>query len=548
MNPGPLGARIPGSRPGLRGFFVCLSAASLLFLKTWGELFPLTDMRLIRGIVPRPEALVALWGLILLLSCSALWVHSRIRSQRFGVLASLGAAALVLAAMTPSMARILVHLRAGSHPPLLLRGPGLAGWAGAGLVLAAGAVLAGCLRPRGLQQALAALFLVLSPFPFLATFTILKGMPGAVPRADMNLPIPASLPHRPVKAIVLIFDEWDFEYAFPARPGYLHLPNIDRFAGEYGQYTHCWPTAGETYRSLPALATGQIFSEATPGPGLQVRLQMAETGAWTTWSQQDDLFTSVAKLGWSTRMIQWLHVPSASFLERRPGLSIFHGGVYLDWKAADDAYLTLNGSLRRILTSFNGIASDYARMAHPSDSSRAIRAKIEFTNAMVADLYGTLATQRTDLVWAHLPMPHSPAIWDARHHRVLDHQTPGVSNLDNMELADQVLGEVRRILESQGTWDGALVILTSDHWQRKDSGDHLPPNPGKYERDEGLRVPLLVKWPRQHTSWTVDDPVCTRSIRRMVETAALGQSPGQAFRMDPPPAGLRTLLLKERPL
>lgn len=547
MSPAGKAPGIPEPKAGLRAFFICVSASSLLFLKTWGELFPLTDMRLIRGIVPRPVALVALWGLILLLSCSALWIQSRIRSQQLRLIAGLAAAVLVLVAMAPSMARILIHLRAGSHPPVLLRGPGLAGLAGAGCLLAAAAVLACFLRPRSLLNVLSTLFLVLSPFPFLATFTILKGMPGAVPRADMNLPIPASLPQRPLKAMVLIFDEWDYEYAFPARPCYLHLPNIDRFAGEYGQYTHCWPTAGETYRSIPALATGRIFSEATPGPGLQVRLQPVGTGDWTTWTQQDDLFTSAARMGWSTRMIQWLHVPSAAFLERRPGLSIFHGGVYLDWKAADDAYLTLPGTLGRILTSFNGIASDYARMAHPSDSSRAIRAKSEFTKAMLGDLYGTLTARRTDLVWAHLPLPHSPAIWDARHQRMLEHPAPGVSNLDNMELADQVLGEVRRILEAQGTWDGALVVLTSDHWQRKDSGDHLPPNPGKYERDDGLRVPLLVKWPRQRTAWTVDKPVCTRSIRRMVETAAAGQYPEKAFEMDPPPAGLRTLLLKDRP-
>src|SRR5206468_1541723 len=61
--------------------------------------------------------------------------------------------------------------------------------------------------------------------------------------------------------------------------------------------------------------------------------------------------------------------------------------------------------------------------------------------------------------------------------------------LGALELVDLTLGEIRRSMEKQGTWDETTVLLTSDHQLRSFRPD------GK---TSGPRVPYLLKLAGQH--------------------------------------------------
>jgi arylsulfatase A-like enzyme len=99
------------------------------------------------------------------------------------------------------------------------------------------------------------------------------------------------------------------------------------------------------------------------------------------------------------------------------------------------------------------------------------------------------------LVLVHLPVPHPIGIYDRARH---DFKTAGESSyLDNLELADRALGELRLAMESAGLWDSSTVVVSGDHWWRaevwsrldsvtNEEAEVMPATPDH-------RVPFLVK-------------------------------------------------------
>jgi len=71
-----------------------------------------------------------------------------------------------------------------------------------------------------------------------------------------------------------------------------------------------------------------------------------------------------------------------------------------------------------------------------------------------------------DLILVHWPVPHPPGIYDrSKDDFALDE---GSSYLDNLELMDRTLGEIRRAMEGSSSWENTTVLITGDHWWRTD--------------------------------------------------------------------------------
>src|SRR5581483_3526333 len=108
---------------------------------------------------------------------------------------------------------------------------------------------------------------------------------------------------------------------------------------------------------------------------------------------------------------------------------------------------------------------------------------------------------KLNMVYIHLPVPHLPAIWDSRRQAL----TTGESSyLENLELADAVLGRIRRELEATGQWDQTTVLVSADHpfrpmWSDWHANEFADPQiqaltQGKWHPF----VPFLLKLPNQH--------------------------------------------------
>lgn len=505
---------------GLGKAWLCLSVASLLFMNAWVELFPGTYDQYLQDYQPSFHALWALWLNTLALATCLYLAHSLAsRSRRFPSLAILGGL-LVLAALVDPTRRLItqfspvfesVVVRRGMETkPLLL------------LIVTLGTSVGWLIlrKPNFCHRGLRLLFSILSPLPLFLTVAVIKGIPLESPRL---VPPLAATSARWPKAVVMIFDEWDYEYTFVQRPKQIHLPEVDRFCKEYTTFTHCLPPAGVTIQSIASLITGAWWRTALPQPGGDLALKPLQESKPVLWSQTPDLFSTLAASGWRSHMIQWWHVFGAEYLNNRPGLTVSHYEAYPTWHEPREAYATFKGSLVRQWTLIWRSYRAFSRVLTPLDL---IPARIATIHQMRSELLQSIRPGDNDLVWAHLPYPHAPAVIRAETQTFLTAPDPKVSNLENMVLIDRTVGEVRRRMETAGIWDEALVILTSDHGQRQGTGDHLVPPSGRYTVETGLRVPLLIKFPGQREPFQYDSPTCNLALRHILEARAAGKLAG----------------------
>jgi hypothetical protein len=123
-----------------------------------------------------------------------------------------------------------------------------------------------------------------------------------------------------------------------------------------------------------------------------------------------------------------------------------------------------------------------------------------------------------DLVFLHISSPHLPGIC----RDVLATGCPDNEYLGNLMVADMVVAELRRRLETAGLWEQTALIVSADHPFR-----HSQDVDGKADP----RVPYLVHLPGQHSQWTYDAPLETIVSRDLTLSLLDGelQSPGQVI-------------------
>jgi len=72
--------------------------------------------------------------------------------------------------------------------------------------------------------------------------------------------------------------------------------------------------------------------------------------------------------------------------------------------------------------------------------------------------------------------------------------TPSVAGYDaELQYVDQEIGRLREVLERDGLWDKALVVLLADHGESL--GDHGETSHGYFIYQSTMHVPLIVHWP-----------------------------------------------------
>jgi arylsulfatase A-like enzyme len=99
--------------------------------------------------------------------------------------------------------------------------------------------------------------------------------------------------------------------------------------------------------------------------------------------------------------------------------------------------------------------------------------------------------------------------------------------LDNLELADETLGEVRHAMETAGVWDDSIVLITGDHGFRPFIWKNLVDWDAEDSQAGALvtrnRVPFLVKMPRQVDAITYDDHFNTILVRDLFTAMMNGE-------------------------
>ena len=464
------------------------SASTLLLLNRWQALLPASDVRYYGPWTPTLASVGALIVLHLLVSLACLvtvrtiWPHI----QRFPLLR--------MASLLAAMFLLLSPLRqpAAYWVPMLNRGVAQARLGRAGLWALSLLVLLGCIGavlkwPRRVERFLGNTLLILTPLPLVLLLKILPTL-GGVPSPLQITELPdGPAPFR--QLYLLIFDEWDYGWTFAHRPEKLTLPNLDALVKVSFQAERAYPPTAETATSIPSLLTGILFKEATIDSKQNFLVKAMDSGEWVAQSDLNDLPREASRRNQRTLLLGCLHSYAAEYQHERPLLDLYRLPLFADWKFTADSH----GSVFRSLGLFARLAlMDVQGVRARVQSKYQRQALRDFESRLLAEI----RSPQHDLVIAHLPVPHAPALEGG------DPRFPG--QLANLPILDAFVGRLRRQLELAGRWNRTTLIITSDHWQRDMTAISLPRRPPPFAApDMRRRIPFVI--------WMPDHPRGERS-------------------------------------
>jgi arylsulfatase A-like enzyme len=122
------------------------------------------------------------------------------------------------------------------------------------------------------------------------------------------------------------------------------------------------------------------------------------------------------------------------------------------------------------------------------------------------DVLARSADPSFDFVYAHLPVPHWPVVFDRRTGTWTTQ--PSADYFSSLALADRTLGEIHAALDRPGLWDDANVIVLGDHG--------LIERPASQAEVERRRVPFLVKLAGQRERVDLDVEFDTTIVHDLV--------------------------------
>jgi hypothetical protein len=234
------------------------------------------------------------------------------------------------------------------------------------------------------------------------------------------------------------------------------------------------------------------------------------------------VFTDAQKAGWRTAVVGWYN-PYCGYL----------GG------AVDDCYWMnldrLDGPQAQDASYWSNVWSPLERVAEqigqPSQADQklcaySIRQRRKTYTDLQEHAEAVLKTDQADLIFVHLPVPHSPNIWDRMRGGFA--RQCGSSYLDNLALADAELGRIVAILESSPRWKDTTLIVQGDHswrtylWQGQPAWTAEDAQASRSGFDP--RPAVIIHHPGQTTGELVQTPWSVINVHSLVEEALRGST------------------------
>jgi hypothetical protein len=471
----------------LRDFLIALSLANLCFLRIWNELFN-GKLTYYAQVSPTHHLLGVVLNVLLL--ALVFWTGAQLARRS-------GRPALVRVARWVFLLVVLANLRVFYLVSLLW---GRWGWvAGAlSLLLLAAALYVLARWEVWEARALAVLLLVFSPF---VAVTFYQDVALAVRVSRMSFtdqPPAASLPAQPgaTRVVWVIFDELDQRLVFDQRPASVHLPEFDRLRAQSLSAEHAFAPARMTEMAMPALISGRLISKAEPRGVSELMVTYGDSAPPLPWSRQPSVFSSARALGFNTALVGWYH-PYCRVLGASLNSCAWFDGPLL--RGALQRQASLAEAMQQqaanvfiTMLGLNRLGMD-PRLVNRAEREEEVRDYLAILTAGQRQA----ADPALGLVLVHLPVPHPIGIYDRARH---EFKVTGESSyLDNLELADRALGELRQAMESAGVWDSSTVVISGDHWWRAEVWSRLD---SVTEEEAAVapatpdhRVPFVVKLP-----------------------------------------------------
>lgn len=469
----------------LKDSVLAFSMANLLFLGVWFDL--LDSTRYVREALPQPIEYLSAVVLVTLVGLVLLMVRRWSRRIAHPGLQRVMEGAFALALLFPLN---VMRLQFTALKVTLLQGR-------MNQILMVLAVLCGLallfLRRRFVVSVAAWVVLIVSPLtPILFAQAIWRWVQGP-PTPAMSQPLASTRDgdKQPATRVLwMVFDEMDEGQVFVSRPASVRLPEMDRLRAQSVYAANAFPPAGWTAMSLPALLGGRLVRDAQPLSQSELMITYQGSQTPVPWSKESNIFAAAHAAGFSSGMVGWFHSYCRVL------------GASLTVCSRPDGMLPLSGAQldEVMLRQLEQLVPETPVTNYPARRRRRrLYAKI------LDEALNLVRNRHLSLVLIHWPIPHNVGIYD----RSSGRRVLAGSYLDNLELADHTLGEIRKEMEKLGTWDSTHVVVTSDHWWRPTVQNQLPgwltEEGAAFRKPIDHRVPFLLKMAGQKEGRTIEE-------------------------------------------
>jgi hypothetical protein len=281
------------------------------------------------------------------------------------------------------------------------------------------------------------------------------------------------------RVVWLLFDELDYDMVFARRPRTLDLPEFDRLRNESVFATQATPPGTNTQEAMTSLIIGQRLLQVQPETATEISALLWGSRKRISSRTESSVFGRLRASGHDAYVVGWalpycqLWADQLSGCEQEP---VFTDVVGRGRSFAESLY-------------------DQAQAISPLNRRRLA---IDAYRNIMAATRRRLATARTGLVFVHLPVPHHPPIFDRARESFSQTIFANYDGyLGNLRLADETLGEIRRLLEAEGTWEQTHVLVMADHPWREIMRTRDP---------RSMRVPYLLKLAGRQSSRIIATP------------------------------------------
>ena len=371
-------------------------------------------------------------------------------------------------------------------------------------------------------------FAAFAVFSAVQLLWVMHWKPGPYERHAVWNPVSAPDAVHPARQhpllVWVVFDELSYDQVFEHRAHDLALPHFDALREMSTTFTNVQPVGYKTVKIIPSLLTGRTIDDYRFRFNNSFVVHYEGEHGWQPVAGRDTVFGDAHNAGWRTAAVGWYN-PYCT--------------IYGD--ALDDCYFMnldrIDGLMSQRDTFVKNMWSPLEQMVReiraPAKADRRgcnydVKQRLSTDLDLQSHWVELLKTDQADFVFLHLSVPHSPNVWS----RMNDAYTQlcDSSYLDNLALADRVLGQMMEMLQSSPRWKDTTMIVEGDHGWRIDLWDWLPswtqeddaasrgvfdPRPAVLIHQAGQTAPQTVTtlWPLENVHGVVEQVIHGQAVQ-----------------------------------
>jgi hypothetical protein len=327
-------------------------------------------------------------------------------------------------------------------------------------------------------------------------------------------------PRQHPRLVWVLFDELSYDQLFEHRAHDIQLSNFDRLRAESTLYTETQPIGNHTVTIVPSLIAGKVVDDYRFRWNNRLDLHFTGERGWHTASGANSIFGEAQQAGWRTAAVGWYNpycTVYASAIDDCYWMNWdkIEGPMAQDKTLAHNVWIALNEVERNAVS-----PSRAAHFVCNYDVSQRLRTHLDLERHAL-DL---LHQDQSDLVFLHMAIPHSPNIWSRMDNAYTTKCDS--SYLDNLALADIVLGKIMATLKASPRWQETTVIVQGDHSWRTELWESLPAWTDEDDAaSRGIfdqRPAVIIHQAGQTTPATVSTPWSVLNVHQVLESVLHG--------------------------